>query len=109
MKKMMIGLVGMAAIFAAVPETMAGNHSGGNDGLRLAAGIVHLVKEVLAPAPAVVAAPAPIVVAPPPRPVVVTPPRPVVVTPPRPVIVKPQPRKFAKQHRKPAAPRKHRR
>ena len=98
---MMIGLVGMAAIFAAVPETMAGNHSGGNDGLRLAAGIVHLVKEVLAPAPAVVAAPAPVVVAPPPRPVV--------VTPPRPVIVKPQPRKFAKQHRKPAAPRKHRR
>ena len=101
MKKMMIGLVGMAAIFAAVPETMAGNHCGGNDGLRLAAGIVHLVKEVLAPAPAVVAAPAPVVVAPPPRPVV--------VTPPRPVIAKPQPRKPAKQQRKPAAPRKHRR
>ena len=109
MKKMMIGLVGMAAIFAAVPETMAGNHCGGNDGLRLAAGIVHLVKEVLAPTPAVVTTPTPIVVAPP-APVVVTPPvRPVVVTPRRPVIVKPQRREVVKNHRKVEVKRKHRR
>ncbi len=70
MKKMVIGMIGMAAILVAVPETMAGNghrDRGGNEGLRLAAGIVHLVKEVIAPTPVVVT-PAPVpVVAPAPR------------------------------------------
>ena len=99
---MMIAFVGMAAMLVAVPETMAAPHGGkhhkGNDGLRLAAGIVHLVKEVINPAPVVIA---------PPRPVVVTPPRPVIVTPPRPVIVKPEPKRHTplRQH-KPAPPRK---
>ena len=94
MKKMMIAFVGMAAMLVAVPETMAAPHGDkhhkGNDGLRLAAGIVHLVKEVINPAP-----------------VVIAPPRPVVVTPPRPVIVKPEPKRHTppRQH-KPAPPRK---
>ena len=62
MKKVWIGMIGAAAIFAAIPETMA--HPGGhhkNDGLALAAGIVNLVKAVVAPTPVVVA-PAPVVV-----------------------------------------------
>ena len=94
MKKMMIAFVGMAAMLVAVPETMAAPHGGkhhkGNDGLRLAAGIVHLVQGVINPAP-----------------VVVAPPRPVVVTPPRPVIVKPEPKRHTppRQH-KPEPPRK---
>ena len=90
-----------------------------NDGLRLAAGIVHLVGNgiraltgqpktvVVAPAPVVVA-PAPVVVAPPP--VVVAPP-PVVVVPspaPRHVrLVNPPPRKppvVRKPHAKPVPP-----
>ena len=62
MKKMMIVLVGMTAILVAVPETMAGHHGHkdkGNDGLRLAAGIVNLVKYAITPAPQVVYQPAP--------------------------------------------------
>ena len=62
MKKMMIALVGMTAILVAVPETMAGHHGHkdkGNDGLRLAAGIVNLVKHALTPTPQVVYQPAP--------------------------------------------------
>ena len=55
MKKMTIGLFAIAAMLVAVPEAMAdhhGKHHGkGNDGLRLAAGIVNLVKEIVAPAP----------------------------------------------------------
>ena len=102
---------------AVVPETMAAPHGHkghkghrDNDGLRLAAGIVHLVKSVIAPAPVVVApppppvvtAPAPVVVAPPPPPVVVVPPRrPVVVTPPR--YIPPAPR-----HHRQAPPRRRR-
>ena len=104
MKKMMIGLVGMATVMFAAPETMAAphghKHDRGNDGLRLAAGIVHLVKEVVAPTPAVVT-PRPIVVAPPPA--VVTP-RPIVVTPRRPAVKAP-----ARHHRvePKRAPQKH--
>ena len=60
MKKMMIVLVGATAMLAVVPETMAGHHKDkGNDGLRLAAGIVNLVKQAIAPAPQVVYQPAP--------------------------------------------------
>ena len=60
MKKMMIVLVGMTAMLAVVPETMAGHHKDkGNDGLRLAAGIVNLVKYALTPTPQVVYQPAP--------------------------------------------------
>ena len=75
MKKMMIGLVGMATVMFAAPETMAAphghKHDRGNDGLRLAAGIVHLVKEVVAPTPVVIAPPPAVVT---PRPIVVAPP-----------------------------------
>ena len=111
---MIIATLGAAMMLAVVPETMAAPHGHkghrDNDGLRLAAGIVHLVKSVFAPAPVVVApppppvvtAPAPIVVAPPPPPVVVTPPPPVVVVPPRrPVVVVPP-------RHTPPAPRHHR-
>ena len=68
MKKMMFVLLGAAAMLFAVPETMAGHHDHhkGNDGLRLAAGIVNLVKEIIAPAPQVVYAPPAAVMAPPP-------------------------------------------
>ena len=70
MKKMMFVLLGAAAMLFAVPETMAGHHDHhkGNDGLRLAAGIVNLVKEIIAPAPQVVYAPPPAVITPPPPP-----------------------------------------
>ena len=91
---MMIAFVGMAAMLVAVPETMAAPHGGkphkGNDGLRLAAGIVHLVQQAVNPAP-----------------VVLAPPRPVVVTPPRPVIVKPEPKRHTPpRQQKPAPQRK---
>ena len=70
MKKLWIGLIAAALMLAMVPETMAGHHGHrrekGNDGLRLAAGIVHLVREVIAPTPQVVC-PAPAVIAPPHR------------------------------------------
>ena len=70
MKKLMIALIGTAAMLLTVPETFAGNHrhhrKADNDGLRLAAGIVHLVREVIAPTPQVVC-PAPAVIAPPHR------------------------------------------
>ena len=96
MKKMIIATLGAAMMLAVVPETMAAPHGHkghrDNDGLRLAAGIVHLVKSVIAPAP--------VVVAPPPPPVVVVPPRrPVVVTPPR--HIPPAPR-----HHRQAPPRR---
>ncbi|MBE6355823.1 MAG: hypothetical protein E7058_01765, partial [Lentisphaerae bacterium] len=61
-------------------------HHKRNEGLALAAGIVHLVKEVVAPTPVVVTPP-PAVVAP--APVVVTPP-PAVVAP-APAVVAPAP------------------
>ena len=98
MKKVWIGMIGAAAMLAFVPETMARPHHGhDNDGLALAAGIVNLVKSVIAPAPKVVVAPAPapVVVTPPP------PPAPVVVTRPAPVVVAPPP----PRHRHPAPPR----
>ena len=109
MKKVWIGMIGAAAMLAFVPETMARPHHGhDNDGLALAAGIVNLVKSVIAPAPKVVVAPAPAPVVvtppPPPAPVVVTPPpppAPVVVTRPAPVVVAPPP----PRHRQPAPPR----
>ena len=102
MKKLCIGLIGAAAMLAVIPETMARPHHGHhhNDGLALAAGIVNLVRTVVAPAPVVVApppqpvvvAPAPVVVTPPPPPPVVVAPAPVVVTPPPPpVVVAPAP------------------
>ena len=99
----------VAAAMITGTAVFAGPHHGRhhhkrNDGLALAAGIVHLVKEVVAPTPVVVApapavvapapavvAPAPVVVAPPPPPVVVAPP--VVVPPPR-------------HHYRPAPPRR---
>ena len=101
MKKLTVGLLGMAAMLIAVPETMAAPHGGrherGNEGLKLAAGIVHLVKDVLAPAPQVVV--------PPPPPQVIVPPRPAVIhhkpkphTPPR--KAKPAPRPAKKGHRR---------
>ena len=77
MKKLMITLLGAAVMLIAVPETMAGHHGRcrdkGNDGLRLAAGIVNLVKEVIAPAPQAVCAAAPRVVYTPPATVIVPP------------------------------------
>ena len=94
MKKMTIGLLAAAAMMLTVPEAMAGHHGKhhekGNDGLKLAAGIVNLVKEIIAPAPQVVYAPQPAVIAPPPPP---------------PVYRKPAPPKPHKQH-KPAKPAK---
>ena len=88
MKKFWIGLMGMTAMLIVVPETMAGppkgHHGEHNEGLALAAGIVHLVKEIITPPRPVVVAPqpAPVVVAPQPAPVVVAPPaRPVVIVP----------------------------
>ena len=90
MKKFGIALLGATAVLLTIPEVQArpphhkGRHHDKNDGLALAAGIVHLVKEVVAPTPVVVAPPpTPVVVAPPPAPVVVAPPAPVVVVPPR--------------------------
>ena len=110
MKKTLIAAVGFAAMFAFVPETMARHHKHhDNDGLRLAAGIVGLVKAVVAPTPVVVnPAPAPVVVTPPPAPVVVTPPAPVVVATPPPVVVRPPVvvAPPARYHR-PAPPRPH--
>lgn len=50
-----------------------GGHRHHRDGLDLAAGIVHLVMQVVNPQPQVVVTPPPVVVTP--RPVVVTPPR----------------------------------
>ena len=110
MKKLCIGLIGAAAMLAVIPETMARPHHGHhhNDGLALAAGIVNLVRTVVAPAPVVVApppqpvvvAPAPVVVAPPPPPVVVAP-APVVVTRPAPIVVTP-PRHHRPVHPRPA-------
>ena len=99
-------VVGTAAF--AGPAKPPRHHDGGNDGLRLAAGIVNLVADVLRPAPVVVTTPPP-----PPAPVVVTrpappPPAPVVVTKPAPHRqvkpaphrqVKPAPRQ-AKPHRR---------
>ena len=107
----------VAAAMITGTAVFAGPHHGrhhhkGNDGLALAAGIVHLVKEVIAPTPVVVApapavvAPAPAVVAP--APVVVAPapavvaPAPVVVAP-APVVVAPPPRHYYR----PAPPPRH--
>ena len=75
----------VSALLIAGGLTARPHHHKHDDGLRLAAGIVGLVANVLAPTPVVVAAPPP----PPPPPVVVTPPpAPVVVTPaPAPVVV----------------------
>ena len=88
MKKFWIGLMGMTAMLIVVPETMAGppkgHHGEHNEGLALAAGIVHLVKEIITPPRPVVVAPqpAPVVVAPQPAPIVMAPPaRPVVIVP----------------------------
>ena len=66
MKKLTIGLFAAAAMLIAVPEAMAGHHGKCNDGLRLAAGIVNLAKEIAEPAMQVIYAPPPVVVAPPP-------------------------------------------
>ena len=68
MKKLIVGLLGTAAMLVVVPETMAKphHHDHDNDGLNLAAGIVNLVRAVIAPAPVVVKQP--VVVAPPPPP-----------------------------------------
>ena len=68
MKKMMIVLLGAAAMLFAVPETFAGHHGHhkGNDGLRLAAGIVNLVEAAITPAPQVIYAPPALAIAPPP-------------------------------------------
>ena len=100
MKKMMIGLVGMAAVMLAVPETMAAphgrKHDRGNDGLRLAAGIVHLVREVIAPTPVVV----------PQYQTVVTTPRPAVITP-RPVVVRAPQRNHRYEPPRKPAPQRH--
>ena len=70
MKKMMITLLAAAAMLIAVPETMAGHHGHqrdkGNNGLKIAAGIVNLVKNIVAPAPQVVYTPPAAIVPPPP-------------------------------------------
>ncbi len=93
MKKLTVGLLGMAAMLVVVPETMAAPHGGrhgrGNEGLRLAAGIVHLVKDVIAP-----------------RPAVIVPHRPAVIVPPRHAVKyhKPKPHTPPRKH-KPAPPR----
>lgn len=95
MKKLTVGLLGMAAMLIVVPETMAAPHGGrhgkGNEGLRLAAGIVHLVKEAITPAP---------------QRVIVQRPRPAVIVPPRHAVKyhKPKPHTPPRKH-KPAPPR----
>ena len=103
MKKMTIGLFAVATMLVAVPEAMAdhhGKHHGkGNDGLRLAAGIVNLIKEIVAPAPKVVYAPPPTVIAP--QPHVYRKPEP--PKPPKPPKPHRDPRKGAKH--KPQPPR----
>ena len=66
----------VSALLIAGGLTARPHHHKHDDGLRLAAGIVGLVANVLAPTPVVVAAPPP----PPPPPVVVTqPPPPVII------------------------------
>ena len=98
MKKLTMGLFAAAAMLIAVPEAMAGHHGKCNDGLRLAAGIVNLAKEIAEPAMQVVYAPPPVVVAPPP---------PVVVAPPPPVVYhKPEPPKVYRPQHRPAKPHK---
>ena len=102
MKKMTIGLLAAAAMMLTVPEAVAGHHGKhhekGNDGLRLAAGIVNLVKEIITPAPQVVYAPQPAVIAPPPPPPVHR--KPVYR---KPVYRKPEP---PRPHHAPAKPHK---
>lgn len=60
----------LAAVFTvplmAGPKHHRNHHHHGNDGVRLAAQIVGLVKNAIAPAPVVVTRPAPVVIAPPP-------------------------------------------
>ena len=52
MKRIMIGLLAGGAVLFVVPEAMARpHHHRDNDGLRLAAGIVNLVKTVVTPVP----------------------------------------------------------
>ena len=95
MKKKIMILLGAAAMLFAVPETMAGHHGHrpdkGNDGLKLAAGIVHLVKEAITPAPRVIYAPPERVAAPPPARVIAPPPVRVVAPPPKPAYHRPAP------------------
>ena len=83
----------VSALLIAGGLTARPHHHKHDDGLRLAAGIVGLVANVLAPTPVVVAAPPP-----PPPPVVVVPP-----PPPRPIVVAPPPRRYAP----PPPPRRH--
>ena len=95
MKKLTVGLLGMAAMLVVVPETMAAPHGGrhgkGNEGLRLAAGIVHLVKEAITPAP---------------QRVIVQRPRPAVIVPPRHVVTHHKPKHHTPPRKhKPAPPR----
>lgn len=83
----LIGCVGITTVYGR-PHHHHPNHYKGQDGVRLAAGIINCVGNVLtilnppqvivAPPPVV---PTPVVVAPPPVPAVVAPPPPVVVTP----------------------------
>lgn len=99
-------LLGAAAMLFAVPETMADHHGHrpqkGNDGLKLAAGIVHLVKEAITPAPRVIYAPPPAQVVVAPHPVRVVAPPPVrVVTPPPPKPAPHRPAPVVRHHQAP--------
>ena len=87
MKKYCLIALSAAFMLSLIPtlEASPHRHSKRNrrqdDGLALAAGIVHLVRSVIAPPTVVVT----------PRPVVVVPPRPVVIHPPRRVPQRPLP------------------
>lgn len=111
MKKYCLIALSAAFMLSLIPtlEASPHRHSKRNrrqdDGLALAAGIVHLVRSVIAP-PTVVVTPRPVVVVPPSPTVVVTP-RPVVVVPPRPVVIHP-PRRVP-QRPLPPPPRRRRR
>ena len=96
MKKYCLIALSAALMLSLIPtlEASPHRHSKHNhrhdDGLALAAGIVHLVRSVIAPPPVVIT-PRPAVVVPPPPPVVITPRPAVVVPPPPPVVVTPKP------------------
>ena len=81
---LIVAIAGFAALFP-----LEARHHRHNEGVHLAAEIVGLVKNAIAPAPKVVVAPAPVVVAPAPK--VVVAPAPVVVAP-APVVVAPPPK-----------------
>ncbi len=111
MKTWSLGLLGaLGIVILGTPEAAAGPHGGPNDGLALAAGIVHLVRDVVTPpAPVVVVQPRPqpmavvVTTTPPVREVVYLEPpvvSPIYVPPPRPVVYRYMP-PYPGDHRRP--------